>query len=315
MRIGKKVFVIFASLVLGWYGNLPSATKAISKPKGKHLIPNECGQNAVDPQCQIDWEKYCIVTTTEMSPLLGIEYRLSSGIRGFEPAYILPGERIAVDPNTGIAMMRICCCNRIRDIENPRKIVAWTPTGTKECSPPETIVIPTQKVERATPSPQPIPVKEPLPIPKINVENPPIKPPEKMEPEPTKKSWYSTGWGKTLLITGGAIATACLTFDIGPCGNDDDRDNHNGCKFGKGVDGRCLHPCNPADPNCISPPPCIPGSGPDCPCPPEHPDCDADMTRNQTFGNFMEHTSIRFRNHGFDFLIAIPIGKKPNPAP
>lgn len=41
----------------------------------------------------------------------------------------------------------------------------------------------------------------------------------------------------------------CEWRDIGPCRDDDDRNEHNGCKFGRGVDGHC-YSCNQEDPNC-----------------------------------------------------------------
>lgn len=125
MSLGRQVLAVFLSIFLA------SPVLATEKPKkNENGYPYfKLGVRPINSSGTVNWDRECVVTTTEDSPPVRMYYKSSDGFVKLSAFGIIRApEDIVVNAKTGFALYPRVCRNGIADPTD------WVPVGVKKCA-------------------------------------------------------------------------------------------------------------------------------------------------------------------------------------
>lgn len=196
MSFFRQILAVFLSVFLAtpvW------AAENTKKKVGDKDYPYfKIGVRPVDDSQFVDWEKECVVLSSEDSVPVRLEYKSSvdGKIKVSIPGIIRPGEEIVVDKYTKRALRVRKCGNGITQPTD------WIPVGELRC-------LPTVATSEAEVVPEPISDPEPVAVKPLIIPREVVPPaPEPVLPKVVEKPKKGNAWLYVVgvVVVGGLVA-------------------------------------------------------------------------------------------------------------
>ena len=124
MKFIRQVLAVFLSVFLA--SPVWAADKKAEVDSDYHFF--KLGVRPIDPSGDVDWDKECVVTLTDHSPKVKLQYKKADGSIGTSNfGNVRKGVEVIVDGKTGYALRLRICGNGVVEPNN------WEPIGEEYC--------------------------------------------------------------------------------------------------------------------------------------------------------------------------------------